>query len=57
MERVGVIIWDMEKPKSCYECPLFKEVEGICPIIGAELTKDQIISASACQLEEVWGDK
>ena len=51
---------DMEIPKSCYECKfLFIQYfndDNYCAVLETDLRNDQLISASACPLEEIKDD-
>lgn len=52
---------DMEIPKSCYGCKfLFIQYfndDNYCAVLETDLRNDQLISASACPLEEIKDDK
>ena len=47
-------IIEMEEPESCYECRFLVVLDGdfYCSWLSRELWFDQLISRSACTLEE-----
>lgn len=51
---MSVVIPDMEIPSSCYDCPFHMDhvVSDYCAVLRSNLRTDQLITTSACPLEE-----